>query len=181
MLQRFFLMERPAVSIRFPVLALGAALLIAGCSGGSSGTAVPASSNAAMQSSVAGQSATSAAPQSTSKTADTGPAARYEAYLHATGREDVTTVCEIAGPAAKKAQDQGFGPCEKTIPITFQMFSPAQKKALLTATVNRSQVKWGVKQVEIPARAVQAAVKFTDSDLGDAVLENRGGTWYVVD
>ncbi len=101
--------------------------------------------------------------------------------MHAVGKQDVATVCEIAGPAAKKAEDQGFGPCEQTIPISFGMISAAQKKALLTATVDRSRITEGAKKVEIPASAVKASVKFTDGDLGDAVLELRNGKWYVVD
>lgn len=36
-----------------------------------------------------------------------GAIQRYEQYLHAVGREDINTVCEVAGPAAKQAEDQG--------------------------------------------------------------------------
>ncbi|WP_203557863.1 hypothetical protein [Streptomyces sp. S4.7] len=43
-----------------------------------------------------------------------GAIQRYEEFLHAVGREDIDTVCEVAGPAAKQAEDQGFGPCEST-------------------------------------------------------------------
>ncbi|MGW4398526.1 hypothetical protein ACWEHA_24875 [Amycolatopsis nivea] len=167
---------------------MGAALLITSCSGESGGTAAPASSNAPATSSAAPPStsapaSTSAAPPSSSaaESTDGDAVERYEAFMHAAGRQDLTTVCEIAGPAAKKAEDQGMGPCEKTMPMAFQLISPAQKKALETATVDRSKVKEGAKRVEIPASAVKASVKFTDSDLGDAVMENRGGKWYVVD
>ncbi|WP_406640926.1 hypothetical protein [Amycolatopsis sp. WGS_07] len=166
---------------------MGAALLITSCGSESGGTASPASSPApatssAAQPSTSAPASTSSAP-STSAAASTGGDAveRYEAFMHAAGREDLATVCEIAGPAAKQAEDQGMGPCEKTMPLAFQMISPAQKKALQTATVDRSKIKEGAKKVEIPARAVKASVKFTDGDLGDAVMENRGGKWYVVD
>jgi hypothetical protein len=47
--------------------------------------------------------------------------------------------------------------------------------------VDRSRVTEGPKKVEIPAKAVQAGVKFTSGDLGDAVLELRGGKWYITD
>lgn len=171
-----------------PFLAVGAALLISSCSGESGGTAAPAPSapSSAPASSSAAQpspSTSAAAPSSSSAAESTGGDAvdRYEAFMHAAGRQDLATVCEIAGPAAKQAEDQGMGPCEKTMPMAFQLISPAQKKALQTATVDRSKIKEGAKRVEIPARAVKASVKFTDSDLGDAVMENRGGKWYVVD
>ncbi|MGW7534591.1 hypothetical protein [Amycolatopsis sp. NPDC054798] len=168
---------------------MGAALLITSCSGESGGTAAPASSPAAPTSSSAAKlspspsPSTAAAPSSSAAAESTGGDAveRYEAFMHAAGREDLATVCEIAGPAAKQAEDEGMGPCEKTMPLAFQMISPAQKKALQSATVDRSKIKEGAKKVEIPARAVKASVKFTDSDLGDAVMENRGGKWYVVD
>ncbi|MER6760537.1 MULTISPECIES: hypothetical protein [Amycolatopsis] len=163
---------------------MGAALLIASCSGESGGTASPAPSTAPASSSAAKPSpSASAAPPSSSAAEATGGDAveRYEAFMHAAGKEDLATVCEIAGPAAKKAENEGMGPCEKTMPMAFQLISPTQKKALQTATVDRSKIKDGAKKVEIPARAVKASVKFTDSDLGDAVMENRGGKWYVVD
>lgn len=170
-----------------PFLAVGAALLISSCSGESGGTGAPAPSapSSAPASSSAAQPSpsTSTAPATSSAAESTGGDAveRYEAFMHAAGRQDLATVCEIAGPAAKQAEDQGMGPCEKTMPMAFQLISPAQKKALQTATVDRSKIKEGAKRVEIPARAVKASVKFTDSDLGDAVMENRGGKWYVVD
>ncbi|MGV9295897.1 hypothetical protein [Amycolatopsis sp. NPDC003676] len=166
---------------------MGAALLIASCSGESGGTASPAPSSAPSAAPVSSSAAkpspsTSAAPSSSVAEATGGDAVeRYEAFMHAAGKEDLATVCEIAGPAAKKAENEGMGPCEKTMPMAFQLISPTQKKALQTATVDRSKIKQGAKRVEIPARAVKASVKFTDSDLGDAVMENRGGKWYVVD
>ncbi|WP_037365959.1 hypothetical protein [Amycolatopsis orientalis] len=173
------------------VLAVGAALLISSCSGESGGTAAPAATSSAVPTSSSPTSSsaappapsTSAVPSSSAAAEATGGDAveRYEAFMHAAGREDLATVCEIAGPAAKKAEDEGMGPCEKTMPMAFQLISPAQKKALQTATVDRSKIKEGAKRVEIPARAVKASVKFTDSDLGDAVMEKRGGKWYVVD
>ncbi|MEU0466564.1 hypothetical protein ABZ215_21390 [Amycolatopsis sp. NPDC006131] len=124
---------------------------------------------------------TSSAPPTSSGPSASEGIRRYEEFLHAVGREDLAVVCEIAGPAAKKAEDQGFGPCEQTMPITFQMISPAQKRALRTATVDRAGVIETAGRIEIPARAVRADTPFTESDLGDAVLEYRGGQWYVVD
>ncbi|KAA9149867.1 hypothetical protein FPZ12_042395 [Amycolatopsis acidicola] len=167
-------------------LAAGAVLLIAGCSGGGSDP-VPSSAAAPPPSVVATQS--SAAPSSTAppttstRSSPTDDAVRrYETFLHAVGREDLATACEIAAPAAKKAEDEGLGPCEQTFPITFQMISAAQKTALKSAVVDRTGIKVdSAKKVEIPARAVVAAVRFTDEDLGDAVLEYQGGQWYVTD
>jgi hypothetical protein len=171
-----------------PILTTGVVLLIAGCSGGGSGSAAPApSSTVAPPTSTAPPSPPTTTPQPTTTRPATPakPAAdavgRYETYLHAVGEEDVTTACEIAAPAAKKAEDEGFGPCEKTLPISFRMFSAGQRKALLSATVDRGRVTQSPARVEIPAKAVQAGVKFTGSDLGDAVLELRGGKWYVTD
>lgn len=170
-----------------PFLTTGVVLLIAGCSGGGSDPAAPAASSTATPSSSAApppatttQASTTARPSTPAKSA-AGAVERYETYLHAVGAEDVTMACEIAAPAAKKAEDEGFGPCEKTLPITFQLFSAGERKALRTATVDRGRVTESSAKVEIPAKAVQADVKFTDSDLGDAVLELRDGNWYVTD
>jgi hypothetical protein len=171
-----------------PFLTTGVvALVIAGCSGGVTGSAAPAPSSTATpptSAAPASASATTQQPTTTPRSTPAKPAGaveRYEAYLHAVGEEDVTTACEIAAPAAKKAEDEGFGPCEKTLPISFAMFSAGQRKALLSATVDRDRVTESATRVDIPAKAVQAGVKFTSSDLGDAVLELRGGKWYITD
>jgi hypothetical protein len=171
-----------------PFLTTGlVALVLAGCSGGGNDSAAPApSSTPTPPVTVTASSTPTTTPQPTTTSPSTpakpaGAVERYEAYLHAVGDEDVTTACEIAAPAAKKAEDEGFGPCEKTLPISFQLFSAGQRKALRTATVDRGRVTEGAKKVEIPAKAVQAGVKFTSGDLGDAVLELRGGKWYITD
>jgi hypothetical protein len=167
------------------LLATGSALLIAGCSG--AGGTAPASSSTAPA-----PATTSAAPSSTQPAATTKSApatekvasdavGRYETYLHAVGNQDVTTACEIAAPAAKKAEDEGFGPCEQTLPISFGMFTPSQRKALLGATVDRARITGSATKVEIPAKAVKSNSTFTSSDLGDAVLELRNGKWYITD
>jgi hypothetical protein len=171
-----------------PFLTTGVlALVLAGCSGGGNDSAAPApSSTPTPPVTVTASPTPTTTPQPTTTSPSTpakpaGAVERYEAYLHAVGDEDVTTACEIAAPAAKKAEDEGFGPCEKTLPISFQLFSAGQRKALRTATVDRGRVTEGAKKVEIPAKAVQAGVKFTSGDLGDAVLELRGGKWYITD
>lgn len=107
---------------------------------------------------------------------------RYEQYLHALGREDIDTVCEVAGPAAKKAQDQGLGPCTSTYTAVFQMISPAQKKALQTATVDpqRIAVRTPTK-IEMPVEAVRASATFSESDLGSYTLEYLKNNWYITD
>ncbi|WP_372660949.1 hypothetical protein [Amycolatopsis kentuckyensis] len=168
-----------------PFLATGAVLLIAGCSGGVSPSAAPVSSSAGAASTSAAPSSARATtqpqPTTTSVTKAAGAVERYETFLHAVGKQDLATACEIAAPAAKKAEDEGFGPCEQTFPITFSMFSASQRKALLSATVDRGGITETSTKVEIPAKAVRSAAKFTGSDLGDAVLELRGGKWYITD
>ena len=170
-----------------PFLATGVILLIAGCSSAENGTAVPASSSTAPPPATTVPSSAPATPTTappattTSAKSAAGAVERYETFLHAVGKEDVATACEIAAPAAKKAEDEGFGPCEQTLPITFKLFSAAQRKALQSATVDRGSVTQSSKKADIPAKAVRAGVKFTDRDLGDAVLELRNGAWYVTD
>lgn len=111
-----------------------------------------------------------------------GAIQRYEQYLHALGREDIGTVCEVAGPAAKKAQDQGFGPCTSTYAAVFQMISPAQKKALQTATVDPQRIAvLTPDKIEMPAEAVRASTTFSESDLGNCTLEYLKNDWYITD
>lgn len=111
-----------------------------------------------------------------------GAIQRYEQYLQAVGREDIATVCEVAGPAAKQAEDQGFGPCTSTFVVTFQMISPAQKKALRTATVDPQRVDEPTPaKVEIPTAAIRASVTFSESELGNSTLEYLKDNWYVTD
>jgi hypothetical protein len=107
---------------------------------------------------------------------------RYEVFLHAVGHEDIDTVCDVAGPAAKQAEDEGLGPCTSTFLVTFQMISPAQKKALQTATVDPRRVDVrSPGKVEIPAGAVRASMTFTEDELGVSVLEYLKGDWYITD
>ncbi|MEU0373633.1 hypothetical protein ABZ070_25875 [Streptomyces sp. NPDC006283] len=111
-----------------------------------------------------------------------GAIQRYEQYLHALGREDIDTVCEVAGPAAKKAQDQGFGPCTSTYATVFQMISPAQKKALQTATVDPQRIAVRTPdKIEMPVEAVRASATFSESDLGSYTLEYLKNDWYITD
>ncbi|MFD9030840.1 hypothetical protein ACFVZW_06755 [Streptomyces sp. NPDC059567] len=111
-----------------------------------------------------------------------GAIQRYEQYLHALGREDIDTVCEVAGPAAKKAQDQGLGPCTSTYAAVFQMISPAQKKALKTATVDPRRVAVRTPdKIEMPVEAVRSSATFSESDLGNYTLEYLANDWYITD
>ncbi|MFI8521532.1 hypothetical protein ACIGEZ_27485 [Streptomyces sp. NPDC085481] len=111
-----------------------------------------------------------------------GAIRRYEQYLHALGREDIDTVCEVAGPAAKKAQDEGFGPCTSTYVAVFQMISPAQKKALQTATVDPQRIVVRTPdKIEMPVEAVRASATFSESDLGSYTLEYLKKDWYITD
>ncbi|WP_331771586.1 hypothetical protein OG948_49255 (plasmid) [Embleya sp. NBC_00888] len=107
---------------------------------------------------------------------------RYEQYLHALGREDITTVCEIAGPGAKKAEAEGAGPCTSSFAVVFRMISASQKKSLQSATVDPKRVSVRPSdKVLIPAAAIQASTTFTSSDIGDRTLQYLGNAWYVVD
>ncbi|MFG2169977.1 hypothetical protein ACGFMO_01120 [Streptomyces niveus] len=111
-----------------------------------------------------------------------GAIERYEEFLHAVGREDIDTVCEVAGPAAKQAEDQGFGPCTATFQITFQMIPPEKKKALQTATVDRQRVaEPAPEKYEIPAEAVKASVTFGEEEIGSSTMEYLKDNWYVTD
>lgn len=107
---------------------------------------------------------------------------RYEQYLHALGREDVKTACEVAGPGAKKAEDKGFGPCTSTYVAVFQMISPAQKKALQHATVDPQRVAVRTPaRIEMPLAAVRTSATFSEDDLGSYVLEYLKDDWYITD
>ncbi|MEV0375770.1 hypothetical protein AB0I10_39565 [Streptomyces sp. NPDC050636] len=111
-----------------------------------------------------------------------GAIQRYEQYLHALGRQDIDTVCEVAGPAAKKAQDQGLGPCTSTYTTVFQMISPAQKKALKTATVDPQRIAVHTPdKIEMPVEAVRASATFSESDLGSYTLQYLKNNWYITD
>ncbi|MFD0339636.1 hypothetical protein ACFVH0_13215 [Streptomyces sp. NPDC127117] len=111
-----------------------------------------------------------------------GAIQRYEQYLHAVGHEDLDTVCEVAGPAAKKAQDEGLGPCTATYPVVFQMISPVQKKALQTATVDPRRIVVSTPdKIEMPTAAVRASVTFSESELGSCTLEYLKNDWYITD
>ncbi|AJE84500.1 hypothetical protein SLNWT_4124 [Streptomyces albus] len=111
-----------------------------------------------------------------------GAIKRYEQYLHALGREDINTVCEVAGPAAKKAENQGLGPCTSTYTAVFKMISPAQKTALRTATVDPGRVVVRTPaKVEMPVAAVKSEATFSESDLGSYTLEYLKDEWYITD
>ncbi|MFB4419981.1 hypothetical protein C5F59_002680 [Streptomyces sp. QL37] len=111
-----------------------------------------------------------------------GAIRRYGQYLHALGREDIDTVCEVAGPAARKAQDQGLGPCTSTYALVVQMISPEQKDALRTATVDPQRIVVRTPdKIEMPVEAVRASVTFSESDLGSYTLEYLDDDWYITD
>ncbi|WP_370943742.1 hypothetical protein AB5J62_32105 [Amycolatopsis sp. cg5] len=131
----------------------------------------------------------SESPTPTPATKDNGPdsskeggIARYTKYLHAVGAQDLDVVCEIAGPAAKKAEKDGFGPCKSTMTMMFGMISAKQKEALRTATIDTAAVKTvSATQIQIPAKAVKASVKFAENELGTQTLKFEGGDWFIYD
>ncbi|MBJ3809157.1 hypothetical protein [Streptomyces flavofungini] len=111
-----------------------------------------------------------------------GAIQRYEQYLHALGREDIDGVCDVAGPAAKKAEDQGLGPCTSTYVTVFKMISPPQKTALKTATVDPKRIVVRTpEKIEMPVAAVKSSATFSESDLGSYTLEYLKNNWYITD
>lgn len=104
-----------------------------------------------------------------------------EELLHALGRGDLKTLCEIAGPAMKKAEAEGVGSCEQGFTGMLSMISAKQKAALRSATVDPAKVSTHGGKVEVPASAIRASVTFTEEQLGSTVLEYQGDNWYVVD
>jgi hypothetical protein len=106
--------------------------------------------------------------------------ARFEDFLHALGEGDIDTLCDIAGPAAQVAEDEGFGPCPTTYGMVLGMISPEQAAALRTATVDIDRVGALAGRVDIPVEAVVADVTFTESDLGSYTLAYQDGNWFIV-
>ncbi|MGH8791115.1 MAG: hypothetical protein ACRDXX_00510 [Stackebrandtia sp.] len=108
--------------------------------------------------------------------------ARFEDYLHALGEADVDTLCEIAAPAAKIAEDEGFGPCQETYGIVIDMISPEQAAALQTATVDEELVETKSDGgVHVPVEAVEAEAQFSEEDLGSYTLAYQDENWFIVD
>ncbi|MEU6644967.1 hypothetical protein ABZ863_20725 [Saccharomonospora sp. NPDC046836] len=168
-----------------------AAAVLAGCGGtepAESEPASPTSGAAEATTTTPSSSPESSAPvETTSPVEEASPGTagaieRFEQFLAAVGSEDTDTACEIAGPAAKRAEDQGFGSCAETFGLMFQLISPDQKQALRGATVDENGITVeSPTKVAIPASAVQATATFTSGDLGDSVLEFIDGQWYVTD
>jgi hypothetical protein len=64
--------------------------------------------------------------------------------------------------------------------LTFAMHSASEKAAMQGATVDRSAVDESSTRVEIPISAVKAGAELTDTELPDAVMEQRDTKWYLV-
>lgn len=142
---------------------------------GAKGPSVTPSASARTEKPPAAQTGDRPAPRTTQ-----GAIQRYEQYLHAVGHEDLDTVCDVAGPAAKKAQDEGLGPCTSTYPVVFQMISPVQKKALQTATVDPQRIVVSTPdKIEMPTEAVRASATFSETELGSCTLEYLKNNWYI--
>ncbi|SDX54613.1 hypothetical protein SAMN05421504_10365 [Amycolatopsis xylanica] len=133
-------------------------------------------------------SSSSASPTPTSEKAEgsdssvEGGIARYTKFLRALGNQDLDVLCDIGAPAAKKAEKDGFGPCKQTMTIMFGMISAKQKEALRSATIDAAAVKKvSATQIQIPAKAIKASVKFAENELGTQTLKFEGGDWFVYD
>ncbi|WP_345680676.1 hypothetical protein [Yinghuangia aomiensis] len=188
------------------VVAVAGILLVAGCNDDKSkDDAKPATSApATAAASPPALASTAAAPRPATSSAVSAPASaapattkagggsapqtkegaiqRYEAVLHALGRGDLDTLCDIAGPAAKQAESEGAGSCRQSFTMMLQMISPTQKKALQDATIDPAKVTVsGTTRVDIPAGAIKASVTFTEDELGISTMEYQKGNWYVVD
>ncbi|MFG2988998.1 hypothetical protein ACGFZK_06800 [Streptomyces sp. NPDC048257] len=167
-------------------MALSACVALVACACGPEKTkedtaAKPSQPSAAARTETPSASAAPTREQHAPRTKE-GAIQRYEQYLHALGREDIATVCAVAGPGAKKAQDQGFGPCTSTYTAVFQMISPTQKKALQTATVDPQRIAVRTPDtIEMPVEAVRADATFSESDLGSYTLEYLENDWYITD
>ena len=106
--------------------------------------------------------------------------ARYEEFLHALGAEDLDTVCEIAGPIAELAEEDGFT-CEAGYSMVFDMISDEQAAALREATVDASLVEErAAGEVFVPVEAVVADVTFGEDTLGSYLLRYQDGDWFIV-
>jgi hypothetical protein len=168
---------------RIGIASLGLLALVgvAGCGNDGKGAV---SSASASDSATTSESSPSAASSSQAPAKDSTEAAigRFEDFLHAMGDEDIDTVCEIAGPAAKKAEDDGFGPCESTYPMVFEMISPEQSTALKSATVDESEIDDSVAgTVQFPVECVKSDATFTEQDLGDYTMTFQDGDWFITD
>jgi len=109
-----------------------------------------------------------------------GAIARYEEFLHALGEEDLETVCEIAGPVAELAEEDGFT-CESGYTMVFGMITDEEQAALREATVDADLVEESDDgEVHIPVEAVVADVTFTEENLGSYTLRFQDGDWFIV-
>jgi hypothetical protein len=175
-----------AVRLGASVLALTAVFAASACKDNAKTDDAKSSPKASPPTASSTPSSPSASPPSPSSTVvprtTEAAIARDLTFLHALGRSDLKTMCVIAGPASKKAEAEGFGKCRTTFAIMLSMISPAQLKALRTATVDRSKVtRRASGDVDIPARAVVAAERFTSHDLSDMTLSYRHGNWFIID
>jgi hypothetical protein len=112
-----------------------------------------------------------------------GAIARAEQFLHALGEGDIDTICEIAGPAAQRAEAEGAGSCETAFGLVVtSMISPEQREALRTATVDPNLIDETTPgQVEVPVDAIVSAVTFTEEELGSLTLAYQNDNWFIID
>ena len=177
-------MSRPAIRLGASVLALAASLAASACQDEAKTDATSDPKAGPVASSTPSAPSPSAPlPSSTTVPKTTEAAiARYVTVLHALSRGDLKTVCAIAGPAAKKAEAEGFGKCQTTFAIMRTMFSDTQLSALRSATINKTRVTRRANgDVDIPTRAVVSTARFTEHDLGGVTLSYRHGNWFVID
>lgn len=178
-------MSKPALRLGASVLALTALLAASACQ---DETKTDAASSPKAAPTVAGSTPPAPSPPAPSPSSTVVPKtteaaiARYVTVLHALSRGDLKTVCAIAGPAAKKAEAEGFGKCRTTFAIMRTMFSDTQLSALRSATINKARVTRRANgDVDIPTRAVVANARFTEHDLGGVTLSYRHGNWFMID
>ncbi|MCP3803119.1 hypothetical protein NLX83_27965 [Allokutzneria sp. A3M-2-11 16] len=162
-------------------LAAGLALALTGCQDETKAPVTPPPPPVTTTTTVAPTTPAPTTPAGVPKTVEAA-IQRYERYLHGLGKQDLDTVCDIAGPAAKQAERQGFGTCRQTFPITFQMIPAAKRKALETATVDPKLVRQKANgDVDVPVKAVRSSTTFAEQELGSVVLSYRDGNWFIID
>ena len=123
-------------------------------------------------------------PESSSTGSDTSVSTavdRFEDFLHAMGDEDIDLLCEIAEPAARIGEEQGFGSCEETFAMTLSTLSGEQKTALSHAGVRTSKVQENEDgTVFFPVECIDADVTFTERNLSSFTMEYQGTDWFVI-
>jgi hypothetical protein len=104
---------------------------------------------------------------------------RFEDFMHAYGRGDTATACEIGEDAIVAGVGNQLG-CARAVQLGRRINPPNLIAALRRATVDPSQVvQLAADRVEIPRSAIsEGATVFTGAD-DSAVMVLEGSDWYL--